>query len=83
MADRLVLKAFVCGNGCVVNIDREGSSDLIDLVKLCPPHCRYAVVQWYGHWYILDVKGDADQEVKAMKEYPDADTAIMAAQLTY
>jgi hypothetical protein len=81
--ERLIIKAFVCGGSCVVWINHEGSTDLINLVKLCPTHCRYAIVSWYGHWYVLDVKGDANQEVKPMKEYPDVDTAIMAAQLTY
>lgn len=80
---RLVLHAFVCGNGCVEQRHYEGSIDLIKLVQLCPPHCRYAVVEWYGTYYVLDVKGDERQSVKTGRSYPDVDTAIMAAQLTY
>lgn len=83
IADRVVLHAFVCGNGCVEQRHYDGSIDILKLVQLCPKHCRYAVVEWYGHYHVLDVKGEDDLTVKASREYPDLDTAIMAAQLTY
>lgn len=81
--ERLLIKAFVCGNGCVQYCEYEGSVDILKLVQLCPAHCRYAVVEWYGQIHVLDVKGDNDLTVRAAQQFPDVDTAIMATQLTY
>jgi len=81
--ERLLIKAFVCGNGCVQHCEYEGSVDILKLVQLCPAHCRYAVVEWYGQIHVLDVKGDNDLTVRAAQQFPDVDTAIMATQLTY
>lgn len=81
--ERLLIRAFVCGQSCVMPCSYEGSVDILKLVQLCPTHCRYAVVEWYGQIYVLDVKGDSNSEVKAAQVFADVDTAIMATQLTY
>jgi len=87
---RMVLKAYVCGPGCVHRVEDEGSSLFSQVYQRRPPGCRYAVVEiapatiWVLDMYSTKLLDDGlGVKPGDYTVYTDIDAAIMATALNY
>lgn len=98
MGGRYTLYAYVCGAGCVVHADVEGTLSFMQVFMKRPAECRYAIV---GAWdvakqqhriFVWDMHDTRSKRTGSHKIYPppkplryftDVDQAIMATLMLY
>lgn len=87
---RMILKAYVCGPGCVTRIEDEGSSLFSQVYQRRPAGCQYAVVEiapttiWVIDLYSTQLLADSvGVKPGNYTVFSDLDAAIMARLLAY
>lgn len=89
--ERMILKAYVCGQNCVKWREFEGSSVFDEIYVRRPDDCRYAVVEIDEQIYVIDLF-DTRAEHRGGRRlltrgkttpYGSLDAAVMATTLGY